>query len=100
MSTALPARYSLDQPGRGGGAPMATWGQITAEVPVMAATMHAYWEQIAVVLPHRMGGSRTRHHLTTRYSSSTLCGGVAPQFGSAGSWCRGRLVVQQKRLRP
>ena len=39
MSTALPARYSSDQPGRGGGAPMATWGQITAEVPVMAATM-------------------------------------------------------------
>ncbi|MDO5737580.1 MAG: tyrosine-type recombinase/integrase [Propionibacteriaceae bacterium] len=50
MSTTLPARYSSDQPGRGGGAPMATWDQITAELPVMAATMRAYLEQIAVVL--------------------------------------------------
>lgn len=50
MSTALPDRFSPDQPGRGGGAPMATWEQVSAEVPIVAATMRAYLAQIAVVL--------------------------------------------------
>lgn len=50
MSTTLPARFSPDQPGRGGGAPMATWEQVGADLPVVAATMRAYLDQIAVVL--------------------------------------------------
>ena len=50
MSTTLPARFSLDQPGRGGGAPMATWEQIVVDLPLVAATMRTYLDQVAVVL--------------------------------------------------
>lgn len=50
MSTGLPARFSPDQYQRGGGAPVASWDQIAADLPAVAATMRAYLGQIAVVL--------------------------------------------------
>lgn len=57
MST-LPARFCPDQERRGGGAPMATWDQVTAAMPALVATMRAYLVQLAVVLrPGSVGGA-------------------------------------------
>jgi hypothetical protein len=50
MSPTVPARFDPAQDQRGGGAPVATWDQITAELPQVAATMRAYLAQIACVL--------------------------------------------------
>ena len=50
MSTGLPGRFCPQQPGRGGGAPVATWEQVDADLPFVAATMRAYLGQVAVVL--------------------------------------------------
>ena len=50
MSTTLPQRFSLDQHQRGGAAAIATWAQIEADLPAVAATMRAYLDPIAVVL--------------------------------------------------
>ena len=58
MNAALPARFSPQQAGRGGGAAMATWDQVVADLPAVAATMRAYLKQIAVVLrPGSVGGA-------------------------------------------
>ncbi|WP_298891558.1 hypothetical protein [uncultured Serinicoccus sp.] len=43
MSTALPGRFCPQQPGRGGGAPVATWEQVDADLPFVAATMGPTW---------------------------------------------------------
>ena len=50
MSTTLPPRFSPHQHQRGGAAAMATWAQVEADLPAVAATMRAYLDQIAVVL--------------------------------------------------
>ena len=50
MSTTLPVRFDPAQDRRGGAAPVATWDQVAAELPQVAATMRAYLAQLACVL--------------------------------------------------
>ena len=50
MSNTLPVRFDPAQDRRGGAAPVATWDQVAAELPQVAATMRAYLAQLACVL--------------------------------------------------